>query len=200
MTDRELRELLELAAERQGRYPGAPWVADWLLEEHPQHAEPVAWLRVVDEAMIVHECGVVDPADNYETAKNKLNTLLCIVQDAGNYFSKQQQAEPVAEPVVDRAVTSRPNERDYASFVGYARALELYCDGLEQAEPAVELVAVQAWIQPDHLQQALAAPFLCRVEPTQRCPDFIKIYTDPPKQAEPVVEPVVDRMNTDHEH
>ena len=41
--------------------------------------------------------------------------------------------EKQAEPVVDRAVTSRPKERDYASFVGYARALELYCDGLEQA-------------------------------------------------------------------
>jgi hypothetical protein len=43
-----------------------------------------------------------------------------------------------AEPAVDRAVTSRPNERDYASFVGYTRALEAYCDLLEQAEPGVE--------------------------------------------------------------
>jgi hypothetical protein len=42
-----LRDLLintattAVAAERQGRYPGAARVADWLLEEHPQQAEPV---------------------------------------------------------------------------------------------------------------------------------------------------------------
>ena len=41
-----------------------------------------------------------------------------------------QQAEPV---------TSRPRERDYASFVGYARALEEHCDALgKQAEPVVD--------------------------------------------------------------
>jgi len=39
-----LRDLLintaatAVAAERQGRYPGAAWVADWLLEEHPQQS------------------------------------------------------------------------------------------------------------------------------------------------------------------
>jgi hypothetical protein len=43
-----LRDLLintastAVAAERQGRYPGAARVADWMLEEHPQQAEPVA--------------------------------------------------------------------------------------------------------------------------------------------------------------
>ena len=34
-----------------------------------------------------------------------------------------------------------------------------------------------AWIQPDHLQKARVAPFLCRVEPTKRMADFIPIYT-----------------------
>jgi hypothetical protein len=59
----------------------------------------------------------------------------------------------------------------------------------EQAEP------VQAWIQPDHLAKARVAPFLCRVEPTQRRPDFIALYTAPPaaKQAEPVVERMMVR-------
>jgi hypothetical protein len=45
-----------------------------------------------------------------------------------------------------------------------------------------------AWIQPDHLQKARQAPFLCRVEPTKRMSDFVPIYTIPPaaQQAEPV--------------
>jgi len=42
---------------------------------------------------------------------------------------------------------------------------------LAQREPV-------AWIQPDHLQKARVAPFLCRVEPTKRMSDFIPIYTE----------------------
>ena len=54
----------------------------------------------------------------------------------------------------------------------------------EQAEPVQEPVA---WIQPDHLQKARVAPFLCRVEPTQRCSDFVALYTAPP-QRKPLAE------------
>jgi hypothetical protein len=39
-----------------------------------------------------------------------------------------------------------------------------------------------AWIQPDHLQKAKQAPFLCRVEPTQRHPDFVPLFTHPPRR------------------
>jgi hypothetical protein len=39
-----------------------------------------------------------------------------------------------------------------------------------------------AWIQPDHLQKARQAPFLCRVEPTKRMSDFVPIYTAPPRR------------------
>ena len=35
------------------------------------------------------------------------------------------------------------------------------------------------WIQPDHLQKAQKAPFLCRVEPNKR-DDFVPLYTTPP--------------------
>lgn len=41
-----------------------------------------------------------------------------------------------------------------------------------------------AWIQPDHLQKAQRSPFLCRVEPTKRCSDFVPIYTHPPHPEE----------------
>ena len=39
-----------------------------------------------------------------------------------------------------------------------------------------------AWIQSNHLQQAQRAPFLCRVEPTQRLSDFVPLYTAPPRR------------------
>jgi hypothetical protein len=41
------------------------------------------------------------------------------------------------------------------------------------------------WIQPDHLQKAQKAPFLCRVEPHKR-DDFVALYTTPPAQPAPL--------------
>jgi hypothetical protein len=108
----------------------------------PQQAEPVGWLRAVDEAMAVYECGVADPADDYGTAKSKLNTLLCIVQDAGSnfgsYFVKlqQQQAEPAAEPP-HWVITTKIG--DIVGFVapGLKKGDKVYPPP-QQAEPLVE--------------------------------------------------------------
>ena len=59
--------------------------------------EPTPWLRAIDEAMIDHHCGVVDASDDYETAKRKLNILLCSAQTIGAHFAKQAEPqEPVA--------------------------------------------------------------------------------------------------------
>ncbi len=49
---------------------------------------------------------------------------------------------------------------------------------LEQPEQAVPV----AWIQSNHLQLAQRGPFSCRVEPTQRHPDFVPLYTHPPRR------------------
>ena len=57
----------------------------------------------------------------------------------------------------------------------------------ERAQPAP--VQEPVWIQPDHLQKAQTAPFLCRVEPHKR-DDFVPLYTTPPAQPAPVQEPV----------
>ena len=45
------------------------------------------------------------------------------------------------------------------------------------AQPEQEPV----WIQPNHLQKARQAPFLCRVEPAKR-DDFVPLYTTPPQR------------------
>ena len=38
---------------------------------------PNGWLRAVDEALVVTHLGVADAEDSYETAKRKLNELIC---------------------------------------------------------------------------------------------------------------------------
>jgi hypothetical protein len=43
-----------------------------------------------------------------------------------------------------------------------------------------DYVPEPVWIQPDHLQKAQTAPFLCRVEPNKR-DDFVPLYTTPPE-------------------
>jgi hypothetical protein len=89
-----------------------------------------------------------------------------------------QEQEPVAWMVYTQdgksvCVTDNP-----ADFTDEHRALPLYTHPprREQEQEPV------AWIQPDHLQKARQAPFLCRVEPTQRCADFVPIYTHPPRR------------------
>ena len=95
-------EALEMAQDHWSTYHGlrSKTINDAADTLRAALAEPVQeppWLRAIDEAMIDHHIGVADSADDYETAKRKLNNLLCHAQDIGAYFAKQ--AEPVEEPV-----------------------------------------------------------------------------------------------------
>ena len=70
-----------------------------LLQELVDAPEPKScgWIRAIDEAMVTHHLGVADIVDDYEAAKKKLNTLLSLNQDIGEYFSaKAPEPEPVA--------------------------------------------------------------------------------------------------------
>jgi hypothetical protein len=72
---------------------------------------------------------------------------------------------------------------------------------LEQQKQEQEPVA---WIQSNHLQLAQRGPFSCRVEPTQRHPDFVPLFTRPPRR-EPLSDEELDRlwrepMSADWEH
>lgn len=51
------------------------------------------WLRAIDEALVMHDVGVANTDDDYATAKDKLNKLLCVFQDIGAYFAKQESAQ-----------------------------------------------------------------------------------------------------------
>jgi hypothetical protein len=59
--------------------------------------EPVAWLRVIDEAMVTYHLGVAEPTDDYETAKRKMNNLLCHAEDIGAYFATPPQRPPLTD-------------------------------------------------------------------------------------------------------
>jgi hypothetical protein len=52
---------------------------------------------------------------------------------------------------------------------------------IKQALAAQQVPVQPVRIQPDHLQKAQKAPFLCRVEPHKR-DDFAPLYTTPPAQ------------------
>jgi hypothetical protein len=136
---------------------------------------------------------------------------------AGELVGPPQQAEPV-EPVAHRVVagalfdfmgwlTSRRERlvlsstddsapaadaiKDFAEMRGLSMnnaQVKEWQDNTTASPQHAEPVEPVAWIQPDHLQKARVAPFLCRVEPTQRFPDFVALYTAPPRQSDPQIE------------
>lgn len=84
----------------------------------------------------------------------------------------REAAQQALEALEYHVEQTRPIHRTSEAITALRAALA------QQAEP-VEPVA---WIQPDHLQKARVAPFLCRVEPTQRCADFVPFWTAPPQR------------------
>lgn len=86
-----------------------------LLQELVDAPEPKScgWIRAIDEAMVTHHLGVADIADDYEAAKKKLNTLLCLNQDIGEYFSAKAPTPSVPDgdqpPPADAAMLASAN-------------------------------------------------------------------------------------------
>jgi len=76
----------------------------------------------------------------------------------------------LAEAEQENRLLRARNERLERELAENAREL-----GLDYEPAPVQPV----WIQPDHLQKAQKAPFLCRVEPHKR-DDFVPLHTTPP--------------------
>ena len=166
MTPTQREAALRLADELQ-RFDGAEREslrdeAAALLRElaaEPQ-GEPVAW-------MVTN----VDGQDAYVTADPTL-------------ANSAQRALPLyTAPVQDtRACTCHPDDNPPTPCPRKYALGE--CREAAKAAPVQEPVA---WIQPDHLQKARVAPFLCRVEPTKRMSDFVPLYAAP-QQRHPLPE------------
>lgn len=81
-----------------------PELAAELRQQPEPVQEPVAWLRVIDEAMVTYHLGVAEPTDDYETAKRKMNNLLCHAEDIGAYFATPPQRPPLTDEEILAAV------------------------------------------------------------------------------------------------
>ena len=94
------------------------------------------------------------------------------LQDALKFRDKLDEATPPAAPVQEPVY----HLRQYGDVT--KEQLDRYiATGDINPQPAP--VQEPVWIQPDHLQKAQKAPFLCRVEPHKR-DDFVPLYTTPP--------------------
>jgi hypothetical protein len=71
-----------------------------------------------------------------------------------------------------------------------ARELAEHFYGLAQPAPVQPV-----WIQPDHLQKAQKAPFLCRVEPHKR-DDFVPLYTTPTAAQPAIPDAITDNSES----
>jgi hypothetical protein len=95
--------------------------------------------------------------------------------------------QPVQEPVglIDRLT----NPEQHYEFTDPKKANAVLMSLCQEAADALAAqpapVQEPVWIQPDHLQKAQKAPFLCRVEPHKR-DDFVPLHTTPPAQPAPV--------------
>ena len=173
-----------------------PWTTEWDLEKraqelgcpiqyayaHPPKAEPAP-----------KACrGIPRVGCNYlaecETVCNKCGNLHAV-----HFIPKAEPAPELPMDALELAILFHHTYERLAPNVGYDTRVETRIFDPEspngklmvavcaeilpllKAEQALEPVA---WIQPDHLQKARVAPFLCRVEPTKRMSDFIPIYTE----------------------
>ena len=105
-----------------------------LLQELVDAPEPKScgWIRAIDEAMVTHHLGVADIADDYEAAKKKLNTLLCLNQDIGEYFSAKAPTPSV--PDVDW-LSNVIRSVDGSHQLGAGALAEKICEAMLAATP-----------------------------------------------------------------
>ena len=137
----------------------------WEIMNNQQSAvEPAqhGWLRAIDEALLMHDVGVANADDDYATAKDKLNKLLCVLQDIGAYFAKQESAQAAAEPV--------SKEWDSLSSIGnrlHNISVEQHYAGNEKLSDELGEFASLLWIW-DRTRKPTVPPAI--VEPAQAVP------------------------------
>lgn len=68
-----------------------------IAESAKRQESEIAWLRVIDEAMVCSHLGVANPSDTYEEAKKKLNLLICHEAGVNEYFNSQVATEALEE-------------------------------------------------------------------------------------------------------
>ncbi len=118
------------------------------------------------------------------TAAQQALEALSFSCPAPDLMSKHEAAEAalraaLEQPTGKESLTVPPEAQTEAEKIAYCAgwwaAMEAKAKEQTEQEPV-------AWIQSNHLQKAQQEPFLCRVEPMQRLPDFVPLYTHPPRR------------------
>lgn len=125
---------------------------------HPP-AVSEGWIRAIDEALVCHHIDVANATDTYEQAKDKLNKLLCVVQDIGAYFAKQEQAQKCHKCGHDWHADSCVNVAP-------------------KQEPAQAVPAF--WANENILKDSLRDNISCILTTTKCAANTVPLYTAPP--------------------
>jgi hypothetical protein len=151
------------------------------LERNVQHKYPLETTKAIQlgqEAITALKDALAQQEPRNQCGETCERAKLCAVCARG---LEQQEQKPYCyayEYDCAFGVHIQFHPRPYDGKAGPDRAVPLYAHP-PRRETEQEPVA---WIQPDHLQKARQAPFLCRVEPTKRMSDFVPIYTHPPRR------------------
>lgn len=73
------------------------WEA-WKARAALEAKQGAAWIHVIDEAMVCAHIGVADAFDDYATAKEKLNKLICWEIDVAKHFEQESRQAEVKMP------------------------------------------------------------------------------------------------------
>jgi hypothetical protein len=159
---------------------GCQWVPQLQALAQPAVQEPVAWHDKIKGMEVSMDVSTGDDDIDHRVYGQVYEVILAheagpdvilAIESERNFTTPPAAPVPVewTEMVTANLVREGVNKHK-------ARELAAHFYGLAQPAPVQPV-----WIQPDHLQKAQKAPFLCRVEPHKR-DDFVPLHTTPPEQ------------------
>jgi hypothetical protein len=173
-----VESFLQAALAQREQTCNCRWVGDVQTQQCTLHEAHVDAIHEWAERAKTAEAALAQQEPRNQCGETCERAKLCAVCARG---LEQQEQKPYCyayEYDCAFGVHIQFHPRPYDGKAGPDRAVPLYAHP-PRRETEQEPVA---WIQPDHLQKARQAPFLCRVEPTKRMSDFVPIYTAPPRR------------------
>jgi hypothetical protein len=149
------------------------------------------WIRVIDEAMVGAHIGVADMGDDYGTAKEKLNSLICWSVDVDRELNKP------AQPVRDQHYIDIERTQGFPDKLDNGPQMILYSDSINGCmvrRDDVWLALTSQLQSPQPVRKPLTFPQLDAAvaawfKPCANSEDFIERMRSAIEAAQPVREP-----------
>lgn len=94
------------------------------IKDEKEKLQRIGWLRAIDEALVTSHLGIAHPDDDYETAKKKLNALICWNIDVALDPATNGGWKLVpSEPTIEKSRSRRLKDAGFTS-----RDTRLTCD------------------------------------------------------------------------